>query len=269
MAENTQNQTGVNSSQAVGQVTIQYGSAKAIGTDGAERVLSPNSQIFMGDHIITGPDGMVSVVFDANQTQLDIGRMSDAFVDQDVIGQDSIAAAEDAAAEVADIQQTLIAGDIEQIIDLPATAAGGGAIGGSGTHGYNKDVSDGDSVLADFGMETTGVTGSFVDPTGGGPVGEDEPIEEEEEEENEEDDRSIDAGDYANIIDEDDLPDGSDLVKEPTTHTGDLSDLDISYPANETGIIDFGSGNSLVLDSSGDSFTIAGISCCGRIRLRY
>ncbi|MDH3328464.1 MAG: retention module-containing protein, partial [Desulfobulbaceae bacterium] len=176
MADTTQTQTGGSGNQPVGKVVILYGTVKAIATDGTERVLAPNSPIFMGDHIITGPDGMVSVVFDADGTQLDLGRMSDAFVDQDVFGGVPAEAAQDMAAEVADIQQALVEGNIEQVLDLPAPAAGGGVAGAGGGHPYPKFVADGDAVLAGFGQETTGITYTTQDPTGGGIV--EEPVPE-------------------------------------------------------------------------------------------
>ena len=171
MTDTTLTQNSGDGVQPVGKVVILYGTVKAVATDGTERVLAPNSPIFFGDHVITGPDGMVSIIFDAVLTQLDLGRMSDAFIDQDVLGGEYAAAAEDIAGEVADIQQALVEGDIEQILDLPAPAAGAGVAGqGGGTHPYPKFDVDGDAVLPGFGQETTGIVYTTLDPQGGGVV---------------------------------------------------------------------------------------------------
>ncbi|MDW7773517.1 MAG: retention module-containing protein, partial [Desulfobulbaceae bacterium] len=181
MTDNTQIRTDGGGNQPVGKVVIQYGQVKAVGTDGTERVLAPNSPIFLGDHIITGPDGMVSVIFDADGTQLDLGRMSDAFVDQDMVGGADAATAEDMAAEVADIQQAMEQGDIDQILDLPAPAAGEGIAGAGGGHPYPVFDVDGDEMLPEFGLETTGIGYDFLDPDGGGITVAEEPIPEPEE----------------------------------------------------------------------------------------
>ena len=65
-------------SQAVGKVTILYGTVKAVSPDGNVRVLALNNTVFANDTIITESDGMVSIIFDdPAQTQLDLGRMSE------------------------------------------------------------------------------------------------------------------------------------------------------------------------------------------------
>jgi Ca2+-binding RTX toxin-like protein len=168
MTDNVQNQASENGNQPVGSVVILYGSVRAVATDGAERVLAPGSPVFLGDHIVTGPDGMVSIFFEENGSQLDLGRMSEAFIDQEVAGGSAAEAAAEIAAEVADIQEALEQGDIEQILDLPAPAAGAGVAGGHGSLDYVVFEADNDAVLPEFGEETTGIGYDFLDPRGGG-----------------------------------------------------------------------------------------------------
>ncbi|MFZ2950856.1 MAG: retention module-containing protein, partial [Desulfuromonadaceae bacterium] len=127
------NTTGTGSgNQVVGKVFILYGTVKATSQDGTVRVLAPNSPIFAHDQIITESDGSVSIIIDGlngtSPTQLDIGRMSNVTIDEDVYAGASTGAAAEAAAEAEQIQQALLAGD--KPIELEATAAGsgGGAI---------------------------------------------------------------------------------------------------------------------------------------------
>ncbi len=75
----------INENQAVGKVLIVKGNVQAQSPDGAIRILQTNSPVFANDRIITGQDGMISIVFgDAGRTQLDLGRMSDVLIDEDV-----------------------------------------------------------------------------------------------------------------------------------------------------------------------------------------
>ncbi len=71
----------------VGQALVVKGTVRGESTDGVTRVIEPNSQIFLGDQIATGSSGAVSIVLsDGDGTQLDLGRMSQLIVDEDVMG---------------------------------------------------------------------------------------------------------------------------------------------------------------------------------------
>ena len=71
--------------QVVGKVFILYGTVQAVSPDGTVRVLAPNSPIYADEHIITGSDGSVSIQFDGPPvTQLDLGRMTEIVIDEDV-----------------------------------------------------------------------------------------------------------------------------------------------------------------------------------------
>ncbi|MCG6929455.1 MAG: VCBS domain-containing protein, partial [Desulfofustis sp.] len=144
---------------------IVYGTVKAVSPDGVERIITPNSPIFFQDRINTGSDGAVSIVFtDPADTQLDLGRMTDMVIDQDVIGGSPIGF-EEVTAEVEAIQQALEGGGE---IDVAATAAGPG--GGAGPHGgfdvdgryIVKFAADAQEVNPTFGAETQGVEHGFV-----------------------------------------------------------------------------------------------------------
>ena len=142
--------------QVVGKVVILYGSVKAVSPDGAERLLVPNSPIFANDHIVTESDGNVSIMFDGTPpTQMDLGRMSNVVIDEDVYAGMAPSVVSDVAAEAEQIQKALMAGD--QPIDLAAPAAGGDT-GAGGAHPLFVLNATGAEVTPTSGAETTGVT---------------------------------------------------------------------------------------------------------------
>ncbi|RPJ16650.1 MAG: retention module-containing protein, partial [Desulfobacteraceae bacterium] len=117
--------------QGVGKVFILYGTVKAVAPDGTARILAPNSPIFADDRIITGADGSITIQFDGPPvTQLDLGRMTEIVIDENVYGGVAPEVVTEAAADADKIQEALLAGDEE--IDLEATAAGGDAGAGGG-----------------------------------------------------------------------------------------------------------------------------------------
>ena len=160
MAETTNTQgSGVN--QVIGKVFILYGKVKAIALDGTVRVLEVNSPVFAMERIVTESDGSVSIFIDGTPpVQIDIGRMSDIMMDEDIyagVGAEEIAAA---TAEVDEIQAML---EGEGDIELDATAAGGTADSGGGHETVVFELT-GEEVAPESGAETTGVGGDTVDP---------------------------------------------------------------------------------------------------------
>ena len=141
-------------SQVVGKVFILYGTVKAIGQDGVERVLAPNSPVYANERIITESDGSVSIQFDGPPvTQLDLGRMTEVIIDEDVYAGVAPEVVADAAAEAEQIQDALLEGD--QPIELEATAAGGSTGAGGGHPVVNFELT-GNEVTPGSGAETTG-----------------------------------------------------------------------------------------------------------------
>ncbi len=68
-----------------GQALVVQGTVRVKSADGVTKVIEPNSQIFLDDHIDTGSGGAVSIVWnDSDATQLDLGRMSSIIIDEDV-----------------------------------------------------------------------------------------------------------------------------------------------------------------------------------------
>jgi len=140
-------------SGAIGKVAIIYGDVKAISPDGTVRVLGPNSPVFADDQIITGGDGSVSLILDGTPPiHLDLGRMTQITLDEDVYG--GPASTADAAAEADKVQQALLAGD--QPIEPEAPAAGGEANAGGG-HPVVDNSLTGEEVTPDSGAETRGI----------------------------------------------------------------------------------------------------------------
>jgi hypothetical protein len=152
--------------QEVGKVFIIYGSAKAISMDGTERLLGPNSPIFAFDRIITESDGNLSITFnDPAQTQIDIGRMSDIVIDEDVYSGSEIDPAE-VAIEVEELQEAILAEDFDPTVELEAPAAGGSAATGGGhpVPDFARVTHEGEVTS---GAETVGITSDTVDPIPG------------------------------------------------------------------------------------------------------
>ncbi len=72
---------------AIGHALVVAGTVRVESANGVSRLIEPNSQIFLGDQIDTGSAGSVSVVLNDNAgTQLELGRMSEMIIDDDVIG---------------------------------------------------------------------------------------------------------------------------------------------------------------------------------------
>ncbi|MDX2433204.1 MAG: retention module-containing protein, partial [Desulfobacterales bacterium] len=129
------NTTGTETgNQVVGTVVILYGNVKDTSSDGTERLLTLNSPIFAHDRIITESDGRVSIVIDDGvQSQIDLGRMSDVVIDEDIFQGASPEEVAEATAEVEQIQEALLAEDFDPTLELEAAAAGGDASAGGGS----------------------------------------------------------------------------------------------------------------------------------------
>ena len=170
--------------QVVGKVFILYGTVKAVSPDGTVRVLAPNSPIYADERIITDSDGSVSIQFDGPPvTQLDLGRMTEIVIDQDVYAGVAPGVVAEAAAEAEQIQQFLLSGDqpieLQETIErtsirlwtilqgeLEETAAGGVAGEGGGKPVVNFALTGGD-VIPRSGVDTTGINFTTVNPIEG------------------------------------------------------------------------------------------------------
>ena len=154
MASNASTQGAGTGNHVVGKVIILYGTVKAQAPDGTVRVLSPNSVVFADERIITESDGQVSIMLDGPPpTQMDLGRMSDVLLNEDVYAGVTPDVVADASTDAEKIQQTLLEGD--QPIDLEATAAGGAAGAGGGHPTVNFSLT-GEEVIPGSGAPTTG-----------------------------------------------------------------------------------------------------------------
>gem|GEM_PF-1138006 len=162
------NQNISSNNQSIGTASVVHGTVEARSADNSVRVLQANSPVYFNDRIITGNNGMISIVFgDAAQTQLDLGRMSDVLLNEDVFQGPSPAEFSEAAAEVEQIQEALVAGDFDPTTDLEAPAAGPAAGGpesdGGGTSFVEFNLTA-QAVTPTSGAETTGVDLNFLDP---------------------------------------------------------------------------------------------------------
>lgn len=161
-------QTENSSTTPIGKVLIVYGDVKAVNEAGMERVLTPNSPIFENERLVTGPDGMVTVLFDDGQTQLDLGKMSDIHLDADVYSRLDSTEMDNTIADINQIQQALEEGNFDPTTQLEPTAAGPAAAGNTPADGGGRETveftPEGLAVTPDSGAETIGLTRDFLDP---------------------------------------------------------------------------------------------------------
>ncbi|GEM_PF-3392466 len=158
----------------VGEAVIVRGEVRAVAVDGTQRLLMPGSPVFADERIVTGSDGMVSILFaDGGHTRLDLGRMSDVPVGRDLPGDVLPVDSGEAAAEVSALHQALQADDFDPTVQADAPAAGGGEAGaGGGGHPYVVFEVNAPEVIPDSGpavtpastTETTGVEPAFPGP---------------------------------------------------------------------------------------------------------
>src|SRR5665647_1337446 len=232
------------SMQPIGQAFIVYGTVKAVSAAGIERVLTPNSPIYADERIVTGPNGSISITLAGNHGHLELGRMSDVLMDEDIYGAGGHEGATDAVAQVGDVQSALQNNEnFDPTTDLPAPAAGPGVAGagaagaGGGRHIVVFD-SNNLTVTPDSGAETRGITHNFLNPPPGalpqattvvvGP----------------------DAGTVERTLAEANLSEGTHPDSAALTTHGTLADLGVNFGSATSGTLDFGGGHSIVIDGN-------------------
>lgn len=163
----------------IGFIKAIIGEVTATSADGGVRTLQAGDRIFANDLISTGPGGAVEIEFNDGSV-MDLGRDSQALLDNSVFNPDAAATAELGEEAVPDdiaaIQQALLEGeDPTQVGE--ATAAGAGVEGGN--EGHEPVFVDylNPAVIPDAGFDTVGVMNEYDLPE------EDIIILEEEEEE--------------------------------------------------------------------------------------
>ncbi len=167
MTAHEQTAATVHADRAVGEAVIVQGTVRALAADGMERLLLPGSPVYAGDRVITGPDGMVSLIFaDHEQTQLDLGRLSELLLDRDVYGDALSTNPDDGDSDVIAMQEALQDGDFDPtMVSEPPAAGSAGAGGGGGNHPYVVFEAVAAEVTPDSGAETdSGVGLDFPAP---------------------------------------------------------------------------------------------------------
>ncbi|MDR3090118.1 MAG: VCBS domain-containing protein [Desulfobulbaceae bacterium] len=166
------------SQRIIGTVSIVHGAVKAVSSAGVERILVVGGPVFVGERIVTGADGVVSIAWLGGQgVSLDLGRMSEILVDDSLFdGAATVAALpQDEAAIITDFEE-----NPELLNTLPPSSSGGAysVTEAGGSHHYTVAVAAGQEVSPDSGAETRGVLGysanedegfhlTFLDPPGG------------------------------------------------------------------------------------------------------
>ena len=143
-------------SSVVAIVKSIVGQVIAVSPEGARRVLIEGDRLFIGDQVLTGLAGAVTLELADGRT-LDLGRDTQWSADAPDSSTDLAAATAQAAPSVEELQQAIAAG-ADPTTELEATAAGPSAAG-SGAAGGGHSF-----VMLD-------ATAGSVDPTIGFPTG--------------------------------------------------------------------------------------------------
>ena len=239
--------------QPIGKAFIVYGTVKAVSAAGIERILTPNSVIYANERIVTGTDGSISITLADNHGHLDLGRMSDVLMDEDIFGAGGHEGARDAVAQVTDVQAALQNNpNFDPTTDLPSPAAGAGVVGGgAGAAGGGRHIVVFDAtnlqVTPDSGAETKGITHNFLDPPPGALTQQAVPAATEP-----------GAGTVERTLDEANLPEGTHPNTAALNTHGTLADLGVNFGSDTSGTLDFGHGHTIVIDGdSGHAISIA------------
>mgnify|MGYP003385673035 CR=1 FL=1 len=145
----------------IGIVKALFGTATATAADGTIRNLKIGDQVFADELISTGADGAIELEF-ADGSVMDLGRDSQALLDNAVFNSEAVA--ETAASTDSDadaIQAAILAGaDPTQVTE--ATAAGAGTQA-DGNEGHQPVVIDylAPEVTPTSGFDTTGISVAF------------------------------------------------------------------------------------------------------------
>ncbi|MCP5422565.1 MAG: retention module-containing protein [Chromatiaceae bacterium] len=149
--------TSVNLPPVIGEVQSVTGRVVAIGLDGAERQLVPGDPVHADDVIRT--IGVSTVAVSLNDgTRLDLGRDSEAQLDESVYGTDIPALRAAALADVAEIQRAIAEGADPTLVAEPPSAGADSGVGGGDTLEEGVVVArTGRIGLVEAGYETAGL----------------------------------------------------------------------------------------------------------------
>jgi len=149
----------------VGTVQSVTGVVRAIAEDGSERILSVGDTVAENEKIITG-DGVIVIAF-TDGAVMDLGSNSSIVLNDDVLNKEGAQAAqsrESANDEVAALQEALTNPNFDPTADLPATAAGPTAAGGTGNNGHTLTSVDylNPEAPVESGFDTVGISQEFL-----------------------------------------------------------------------------------------------------------
>jgi hypothetical protein len=120
-------------SPVIGTALVVYGTVRVESADGVTRTVQPNDPISLYDRIDTGHDGSLTVAFSGGADSLELGRMTDMVIDQDVLQFDGDLDLGDVTVDPDLFQVTLQAVDIYHpgpvIEDLPPAMTSGSESG--------------------------------------------------------------------------------------------------------------------------------------------
>lgn len=164
--------------EIVGKVNFIVNGVVARNAVGEVRVLHVNSPVYKGDVILTGADGMITILFeDGAGARIDLGRASELTLDDEFLHSIFTGSGEDIEA----IRQALLDGELDPTVDLAAPAAGGddlgGEGGGGGHHLFHSQLTGQQLLASTPGAPTEGGAFFFADPVSMPVLGETTTVE--------------------------------------------------------------------------------------------
>jgi hypothetical protein len=131
-------------SQQIGTAQIAYGTVQAHLADNDVRTIETNSPVFLNDRITTDADGTITIVFDDDAaTRLELGRMSDVLLSEDVFQSPTMEDIGEITAEVGLIREVLQTVEFDPTLTASASEFGDDDVvlfDGDAGSGYTADV---------------------------------------------------------------------------------------------------------------------------------
>lgn len=132
-------------SQQIGTAQVAYGTVQAhLANNNGVRAIETNSPVFLNDRITTDADGTVTLVFDDEATtRLELGRMSDVLLSEDIFQSTALEDIGEITAEVEQIREVLQTVEFDPTLKASASEIGDDDVvlfDGDATIGYSADV---------------------------------------------------------------------------------------------------------------------------------
>lgn len=145
----------------IGKVSFIINGVTVKGSNGEIREIYVNSPIFIGDTILTGENGMVTLIIGEGEgIRVDLGRSSELLLDEQFLSENYA----DSYDNTEQLKMALLEGEFDPTEEFAAPASGGEApSGGGGQHVFQVDLTGQELLASPMGLETEGSNYFFAD----------------------------------------------------------------------------------------------------------